>query len=231
MKPGSLIHVLDAGEIQYDWGTPIPDDIKWGTTTLIMGPMFSGKTSRGFNAVRSAILGNKQAVVINHNTDIRYTQRELATSHDGISMKAISVASLVNDPPGLPGNVDLVFVDEGHFFSGLAAFCMRQNKLGRDVIVSALNSHGDAERTPWPHVMELIPLAHRIHMLNSICTICHGVANCSRYIAGSLSGTGIDVGANDKYIATCAQCYTVEIPPGALANRAERVAYVKSLSK
>lgn len=227
MKQG----VLDAGEIRFDWGSPIPQDVKWGQTTLILGCMFSGKTERVFQAVRSAILGGKHAVIIKHASDTRYTKQELATSHDGTSMRALSISSLVEDPPMLPDNVDLVAIDEGQFFEGIAAFCMRQNKLGRDVVVAALNSHGDAERTPWSNVMQLIPLAHRIHMLNSICTICHGVANCSRYITGMLSESGVDVGENDKYIATCAQCYNVEIPPGALANRSERVAYVKSLSK
>jgi len=193
--------------------------------------MYAGKTERGFQYVRAAVMGGNNAVVVKHGSDTRY-RSELASSHDGTNMRAIVVDSLVEDPIGIGPNVKLIFVDEGQFQAGLAAFCMRQNKMGRDVVVSALNSKGDAERTPWPPVMELIPWVTNLQMLTSICGICHGVANCSRYIGdGVLPTEGNAVGADDKFMATCAECYEVDLPENALKDRAERVAYLKSLSK
>jgi thymidine kinase len=193
--------------------------------------MFSGKTTRGFEFVRGAIMGRKKAAVIKYAQDTRYDRRDMVSSHDGRCMRAIVAKSLVEDPVGLPENVNLIFVDEGQFQEGLAAFCMRQNKLGRDVVVAALNSQGDATRSPWKPVMELLPLATRCETLTSICTICQGVANCSRHITGSLTTGGVNIGTDNKYVATCAQCYEAPLPAGVLEDRAERVAILKALSK
>lgn len=90
-----------------------PKGRRTGTTELVMGPMFSGKTETGFQRVRSAIMGGKRAVIIKHSTDTRYTKKPLASSHDGFHMRALVVETLEHEPLGLPLDVELIFVDEG----------------------------------------------------------------------------------------------------------------------
>lgn len=226
--------LLDGGEVHANTLIPSPPKIhripaKYGMTELIMGCMFSGKTELGFQLVRSAIIGGKRAAIIKHTRDVRYNKNALASSHDGNRMRAIVAADLEQDPVDLPEDVELVFVDEGQWFKGLLGFCLRQNKRGRDVIVAALNSYADETRSGWPHVMELVPRATRITTLNGTCTLCHGAAECSRRIAGVPSADGVLVGADDKYIATCAGCYTEPIPEGVLERRAKSVEYVRWL--
>lgn len=209
---------------------PITKGRLHGTTEVIIGPMYASKTETGFQRVRSAIIGGKKAVVIKHATDTRYSRKALASSHDGSQMKAIVVDSLTEDPPNLPLDIELIFVDEGQFMDGLANFCMRQNTLGRDVVVAALNSYGNKDRTGWPNVMELLPRATKITSLNSTCALCHGVAECSRLLQGTNSKGSVIVGGDSDYIATCSGCYTREISPGMIEKHRQNVKYVKWLS-
>lgn len=204
-----------------------------GKTTLIIGPMFSGKTSELFRLLRQAAMGQRSVCLIKYSGDTRYAdgRATMASSHDGNRMRAIVVDSLVDDPPGLQ---DVIGVDEGQFMCGLADFCKRQNALGRDVVVAALNAKGDAQRSGWPHVLQSVSIAHDIQMMHATCTLCQSPhANCSRFIRGTpvlLDGSIIDVGANDKYIATCAGCYERPIPAGVIERRMAAVEYIKTLS-
>lgn len=114
---------------------------------------------------------------------------------------------------------------------GLCDFCMRQNRLGRDVVVAALNSYGNQERSGWPHVMELVPRATKITSLTSTCALCHGVAECSRRINDLLPQEGTTlVGKDDVYIASCTGCFDKDISSDMISKHKENVRTIKWLS-
>jgi thymidine kinase len=53
-----------------------------GRIDLIIGPMFSGKSSELQRMVRRYKLANKQCIVINYVGDNRYSDKEFASTHD-----------------------------------------------------------------------------------------------------------------------------------------------------
>jgi thymidine kinase len=190
--------------------------------------MFSGKTTTLMTAIKRAAVGLRRICVIKYAADARYGRGPMATSHDGLSMRALEVSTLEQDPPALPADVECIAVDEGQFMAGLDAFCMRHNARGRDVIVAALNAKGDAPRSPWPFVQELIPHATHIQMMHATCIVCQGIAECSRSLAAAAAvGDGIRVGGDELYVATCAGCYTRDISADTLERRRAAVQRIK----
>jgi len=205
--------------------------MRGGSTTLIMGPMFSGKTSTMQTRIKNAVIACRKVVVIMHVSDTRYTRKDMATSHDGHMISAIRVSDLKTVPEKLAAeDIDMIGIDEGHFMAGLADFCMDQNTKGRDVIVAALL--GDSELKMWPNVAELLPLAHFIEHKHAICTLCQDpYASYSRKIVARKNGdSNVDVGADDKYVAVCRDCMTKPIPAEVLQKRQEAVRLVREMS-
>lgn len=200
-----------------------------GRVELICGPMFSGKTTAMMRRMKAAVMGGKRVCVIVSDLDTRYTRKDMVSSHDGLRMQAMRVKTLKEPPLNMPDDVDLIGVDEGHFLEGLAWFCQSQALLGRDVVVAALKA--DADRRGWPHVMELVPIADTITTLHAVCVHCQRDASCSKRLAAPMKGgSSVDVGADDKYVATCFGCWPRPIPAHVLQRRAAQIAVVRDMT-
>lgn len=201
--------------------------MKKGETELIVGPMFSGKTSELFRRVRRAVVAGRNVCLIKWKRDVRSGRAEMTSSHDGEYMRCIQVDSLLEDPSSLDDSVDFVAVDEGQFLDGLSEFCQRQNELGRDVVVAALNHVADQRRTPWPNVVSLQSWAFCTH-LSAICLLCQRRAACSRRIEEQ-SNQSVCIGGADLYIATCANCYTRPILPQHVKRHDDAMLRIKKI--
>lgn len=174
------------------------------TTVLLVGPMYSGKTTGMMERMRRAVYEGQTPLVIKYSKNTRDGRLNLTRSHGGDVMRSCEVESLTNDPPELVDEIDIIGIDEGQFLRGLSDFCKRQNKRGVNVIVSALNHIADAELSPWPEVAKLQAWAFCVQK-TSICYFCKKAATCSRKI---VSNTDIVcIGGSESYIASCALCY------------------------
>jgi thymidine kinase len=201
-------------------------------TELILGPMFSGKTSKLFDRLKKYLVSDRKVILISHGADNRYAigKRQLASSHDGIIMQAVKTKVL--DSVEIPEDVTVIGIDEGQFFEGLGDFCLKQNQLGRTVIVAALNHEATPQRNVWPNVVPLFGFAF-ITVIPAVCVLCHKPAMCTRRLSETVPVPlgQIDIGGDDKYIATCSKCYTVvPIPDQVIAKRREQVNYIKEIS-
>jgi len=200
-----------------------------GRTTVYMGPMFSGKTSKMFEHIRAAALGLKRVSVIKWDRDVRYSSRPLASSHDGAHMHAIAVADLKKDPADLPADVQVIGIDEAQFLDGVAEFCKRQNRAGRDVVVAGLNHKADVDRSAWPNMIDFMSFA-RIHTMRSTCVICQSDdALCSRLVEGTPLQGRIEVGVSN-FVATCEGCYEAPLTQEMIDKRAAVVAFINGPS-
>jgi thymidine kinase len=194
--------------------------------------MFSGKTSELFRRIKTQLVSDQKAILLTHGLNKRYagSTRELTASHDGSTMKADKIMSLSDAI--IPEGTTVIGIDEGQFFEGLAEFCLEQNRLGSRVIVAALNHEATPNRNVWPNVVPLIGFAH-ITTITAVCTICHAPALCSRRLDTSKGipavGT-IDIGGNDKFIATCSNCYDIPIPEKVIEKRKTAVELIKSMT-
>lgn len=143
-----------------------------GKLELIIGCMFSGKSSELIRRVRQHRLLGRNIVVINHASDVRYGTGLKITSHDMEEEHALackSLESISDNPEYLRAHT--VFVDEGQFFSDLREFVVRAVELdGKTVVVSALD--GNYKREPFMNVISLVPFADEVLRLNALCVVC-----------------------------------------------------------
>lgn len=176
---------------------------------LILGCMFSGKSSELIRRIRMHRLMGRKILVINHTLDTRYGSCLKVTSHDMVEETAISCTTLaqVYDIPEY-NTISAIFIDEGQFFEDLDTFVKRAvEEDGKTVVVSALD--GNYKREPYPHVINLIPFADHVLRLNALCSICKDgtLATFSKRIRNTDQSSTF-VGGSDSYMSVCRKHYT-----------------------
>jgi thymidine kinase len=180
--------------------------------TLIMGPMFAGKSSAVITKVRRAEVIGWKTLIITSSIDTRYESTDTVASiitHDKNSLSALGVSVL----KGVCERADyiaarLIVIEEGQFFPDLYEFVIHAvEKDGKDVIVVGLD--GDSDRKPFGQMLELVPMADEILRLTSLCKRCGdgSPALFSALVRGVAKSAQIFVGANDMYEAMCRKHY------------------------
>lgn len=178
--------------------------MKVGKIKLILGPMFSGKTSSLCEEIRIYEAIDKKTFCINHHHDIRYGENAIYT-HYGEKVPAImtdKLMTLVDNPDYL--NSDLVAINEGQFFTDLTDFCMYTKKLGKDIIVCGLD--GDYKQEMFPSIIQLLPKVDKKIFKTAKCKICkdHTDAPFTKRIVEQTEQ--ILIGGKTEYIPVCGNC-------------------------
>jgi len=188
---------------------------------IILGSMYSGKTSRLVEIYKQCKFCNISVVVINHSIDTRYDD-ELLSTHDKIKIPCIKTETLFDIYPydlnleegvqNIPRVTDkfkivaseVVLINEGQFFSDLEEFVKILLTNDKKVYVCGLD--GDFERKKFGQILNLIPLCDKVTKLTSLCSICkNGVPGIfSKRI--TLETEQMVVGS-DNYIPVCRKCY------------------------
>ncbi|MEM1936400.1 MAG: thymidine kinase [Sulfolobales archaeon] len=139
---------------------------------IIMGPMFSGKTTELLRVLRKYAIAGYRVVLVKPSTDTRYSSSKVV-SHDGLEMDALvvepSIAGLKRVQDILQ-NHDVIGIDEYQFFEyseELIKFLLDLSS-NRLVIIAALNL--DFRGEPWEVVKEVLPYADDIKVLRAVCT-------------------------------------------------------------
>lgn len=89
--------------------------MKYGKISLIIGPMFSGKSTELAKRINKYTIKKKKAVLVRYNLDTRYTSEEEMVTHDGIRHPAISASKLKEIKAKLD-EYEVIGLDEGQFF-------------------------------------------------------------------------------------------------------------------
>lgn len=174
-----------------------------GDLELIIGPMFSGKTSELIRRYSRNIIAEKNSKIIRYTNDNRYSLTEIVT-HNGIAVEAVSCQKLFELE--LDSDLDTLFIDEVQFYPDAYEFCLEKINEGINLVVSGLN--GTFERVPFPVVSQLVSLATGITYCKSICHYCKKDNGCySKRITKEVHD--IVIGGTDKYRATCKDCYNL----------------------
>ena len=141
-----------------------------GYLELILGPMFSGKTSKLLEIYKQCKFCNIPVLVINHAIDVRYTPDMLST-HDNQNIPCEFINDLIsfwksNDNE----NIQVVLINEGQFFENLfeAVELMLNEK--KKVYVCGLD--GDFKRKKFGEILDLIPICDKVYKLQSLCALC-----------------------------------------------------------
>lgn len=174
---------------------------------LIIGPMFSGKTSRLVDVYKQCKFCNIPVAVINHCIDDRYHDTMLST-HDKVMIPCLKTDNLflvltnseVQD-------AQVVIINEGQFFSDLHDVVLQMIGLGKKIYVGGLD--GDFERKKFGQILDLIPLSDKVTKLTSLCSICKdGTPGIfSKRITTETEQTVV---GSDNYIPVCRNCYSTK---------------------
>ena len=176
--------------------------------TVIIGPMFSGKTSELIRLVDRKRIAEKKCLIIKHIRDDRYDIKNI-TTHSQISYKqcdVIHLSDLTNDfilEIINQKKYDVVAIDEGHFFTNLEKHCsiLANNQI--DIIVSALDS--SFEQKLFKEIGDLMANAEFIIKFNAICMICKD-SDASFTIRTIDSTEQILIGGSEIYKSVCRRC-------------------------
>jgi thymidine kinase len=189
---------------------------------IILGPMYSGKTSRLVEIYKQCKFCNIKVIVINHSIDNRYDD-ELMSTHDQIKIPCIKTEKLLDlwteNSDDLEMNVslipkieekllvitsDVILINEGQFFGDLEEFVKKMLKHGKQIYVCGLD--GDFQRKKFGQIIDLIPLCDKVTKLTSLCSLCKNgtLGIFSKRITCEKEQTVV---GSDNYIPVCRNCY------------------------
>ena len=178
-----------------------------GYLEIILGPMYSGKTSRLVEIYKQCKLCNIPVAVINHSIDTRYDSGDLLSTHDKIKIPCIKTTNLFD----IYENEDVylskvILINEGQFFPDLYHFVkdMISNINKKKVYICGLD--GDFKRQKFGEILDLIPLCDKVTKLTSICSLCKNgnPGIFSKRISDEKEQTLV---GSDNYIPVCRICY------------------------
>ena len=193
-----------------------------GYLELIIGPMFSGKTSRLVEIYNQCKFCNINVSVINHFIDNRYDD-ELLSTHDKIKIPCIKTERLfdvwTDDQNSLEkkrniihrkndkiqiANSKVILINEGQFFPDLLNFVNELLKYNKKIYICGLD--GDFERKKFGQIIDLIPLCDKVEKLSSLCSICKNGKKgiFSMRLSNEKEQTVV---GSENYIPVCRECY------------------------
>lgn len=182
-----------------------------GYLELIIGPMYSGKTTSIIELNKQYSFCNLKTCIINYAEDKRYHDSKLST-HDKIMIDCYNTFSLKelfennsDKFDNLLEKNDVFLINEGQFFSDLFKYVkMMVEQYNKIVHVCGLD--GDFQRNGFEQIIKLIPLADNIVKKTSFCVNCkNGTKALFSYRI--TSEKEVKVIGSDNYIPLCRNCY------------------------
>lgn len=183
------------------------------TLEVIMGPMFSGKTTELIRLVEREVYARKKAAIFKPSFDTRYSARQVS-SHNGLRYQAYSIAATKAGVRRIPvlaegGGLDVVGVDEVNFFPDAIVEVLDSEASRRKVIACGLNLNFRAQ--PFSSTMELAARADRVRYLSAVCVRCGAEATRTQRLVGGRpaprNSPVIVVGGKELYEPRCRDCY------------------------
>ena len=171
------------------------------TLSIIMGNMFSGKTSELIRRLKRLKVIGKKIMVVNSAKDTRSPDEVLKT-HDNVKFDCYKVYNLYDlmDKPGFE-DAEIIAIDEAQFFLNLKKFVEACLDTGKSVILAGLD--GDAFQRKWGELLDCIPLASEVTKLSALCKYCRQ-GNPGPFTKRIVDDDRLElIGGSDMYIAVC----------------------------
>ena len=166
--------------------------------SLIIGPMFSGKTTELLRRLNRDRIAGKKCVLIRNRID----KRQILT-HDNTDNHLIEEI-IEQQLSGVDINAfDVIGVDEGQFFDDLPVVNDWAN-LGKNVMIAGLDA--TSEQKPFGKILDIIPFCEEVVKLTAVCHKCGSyLASFTYFKAGNKTGDVL-VGSENEYEARCRNC-------------------------
>jgi thymidine kinase len=187
---------------------------------IILGSMFSGKSSALVEVYKKCNFCKINVVVLNHSIDNRYDD-ELMSTHDKVKIPCIKAERLMDvyiehlnmesneEIPRIKdkykvGISEVILINEGQFFPDLEEFVRLMLARGKKIYVCGLD--GDFERKKFGQLLDLIPLCDKVTKLTSLCSICKD-GTPGIFSKRSTNEKEQTVVGSTNYIPVCRSCY------------------------
>jgi len=183
------------------------------TLEVIIGPMFSGKTSELIRLVEREVYAKRKGAIFKPALDRRYSVKEVV-SHNGLRYDAHSVVTssrgirkISNVVDG--DRLDVIGVDEVQFFPTGVVPLLDRLAFSRRVIACGLNLTFKADT--FETTMKLAARADRVRYLSAVCVVCGQEASRTQRLIGGKPAPKespvIAVGGKEMYEPRCRNCY------------------------
>ena len=170
---------------------------------LILGCMYSGKTTEILRIVNSLKHINEKPIIVKPKIDNRYSENKICT-HNKQEYECQTIENLSDFKSY--SNTKYIIIEEAQFFKDLLFFVIDQVEIkGKNVIVVGLD--GDSDRENFGEIHKLFPLCDEIIKLKAYCSICKDGTRAIFSKRISEKKDKILVGSEGDYIAVCRKCY------------------------
>ena len=182
-----------------------------GYLELILGPMFSGKTTQIIQIYNNYTYIGKKVAVINFAEDTRYHDTMLST-HDRKMIPCILSDNIIDNWTN-PENkyyteineADVILINEGQFFKGLKDIVLNMVEQ-KNKIIYICGLDGDFKREKFGQMLELIPYCDKVSKLTSLCSQCRNGKKALFSSRVSNETEQVVIGS-DNYKPLCRDCY------------------------
>lgn len=174
-----------------------------GKLSLIIGPMFSGKSTLLLTRYRRYRIAGKRCLLVKYAGDDRYNDsQDSIVTHDQLRYKAVSCRTL-EEISAVVEKHDVICIDEIQFYPDAVKYVDAWATNGKIVEVCGLS--GDFKREPFEQISQLISKADSIQHVTAVCRITGKDAPFSQRISTETAQEVI--GGTDKYRAASRQAF------------------------
>lgn len=191
--------------------TPTTSKPNHGYLELILGSMFSGKTSYLLDVYKKCVFCNIPVAVINYTADSRYTTEPMLSTHDKQMIPCIlatTIEEAIRDNSETINHAETILINEGQFFPDIEEK-VKELVEGSNKRVYICGLDGDFERKPLGNLLQLVPFSDHIIKLKSLCSLCRdGTPGVFSFRITNEKGQVV-IGSSN-YIPLCRECYQRE---------------------
>jgi thymidine kinase len=192
--------------------------INGGDLQLILGTMFSGKTTYLLSEITKLSVLNYKILYVNIDFDTR-SNIAFSTHNPFLhqTQPLADVLDMIKSPTLLDLNIDIydvIIIDESHFFGDLVEFVHKCLLANKSIIVAGLIADSNGQK--FGHTLDLIPICTDIIRLKAYCTECakHRICRIATYSKRILplpnNNTSVDIGGGEKYVPVCREHFFVD---------------------
>lgn len=189
---------------------------KEGYLDIVMGPMFSGKSTSQLLKLSGMADQRFKCLYINSIKDVRNTESKdnYVTTHNSSYSKLsakIHCLKISDLSDAKVAEYDYIAVDELQFFdnNNTVPTLLEWIKQGKYVLVASLDA--DCYRRKFGRVFDLIPYADKVQKITAYCDICrdtYGQLKAAPFTARMTTDKMAElVGGHDMYKAMCRKCH------------------------
>ena len=174
--------------------------------SLIVGPMFAGKTNELQRLIQQQKTLNTNYIVVKPKIDNRY-EANMMVSHNMNKEACITLTHMSEIYEYVDSQkITRIFIDEGQFFSDLKEVVIDLvEKYKNHVVVSGLD--GDFNRNKFGQILDLIPFCDTITKLSALCLNCNDGTHAIFSHRIIKTDEQIMIGEKDIYKSVCRKHY------------------------